>query len=121
MNNLHNKDYLDEIPIIRKTYDLYKLYYRYLALFPKKDKYALGSKCEMYIISVLELLLSAGSLPKDKKSEVIQNASVKFDTLKVLLRMEREFGLLDNKQYLALQTPIQEIGRMMGGWQRSLK
>ena len=121
MNNLHNKDYLDEIPIIRKVCELYKLYYGYLELFPKKDKYALGSKCELYIIAVLELLLSAGSLPKESKGDAIHQASVKFDTLKVLLRMARELGLLDNKKYLALQACIQEIGRMLGGWQRSLK
>ena len=90
-------------------------------LFPKKDKYALGAKCELYIIAVLELLLSAGSLPKDRKAEAIQQASIKFDTLKVLLRIARELDLLDNKKYLKLQALIQEIGRMLGGWQRSLK
>jgi hypothetical protein len=121
MSDFHNTPYLDEVPIIKKTYDLYKLYYGYLALFPKKDKYALGNKCELYLVAVLELLLAAGSLPKDRKGEAIQQASVKFDALKVFLRMQREFGLLDNKKYLTLQTPIQEIGRMLGGWQRSLK
>ena len=32
----------------------------------------------------------------------------------------RELKLLDSKKYLTLQTNIQEIGRMLGGWQRSL-
>jgi hypothetical protein len=116
MNNSHT-----EIPIIKKVYELYKLYYGYLILFPKKDKFALGARCEVYIISVPELLLSAGGLPKESKGQIIQQASVKFDTLKVLLRMARELGLLDNKKYLVLQTLLQEIGRMLGGWQRSLK
>lgn len=116
MNNSHT-----EIPIIKKVYELYKLYYGYLILFPKKDKFALGAKCETYIITVLELILLAGSLPKEKKMEAIQQASAKFDALKLFIRMEKEFGLLDSKKYLALQTLIQEIGRMLGGWQRSLK
>jgi len=120
MDNFHNQ-FLDEIPIVRKTYELYKLYYTCLAAFPKKDKYALGAKCERYIIAVLELLLAAGSLPKDQKTEIIRQASVKFDALKVFLRICREFKILEDKKYLALQTYIQEIGRMLGGWQRSLK
>ncbi len=121
MNNFHNNQFIEEIPIIKKTYELYKIYYGYLSLFPKKDKYALGSKCEQYIISVLELALAAGSLPKERKGEAIEQASIKFDALKIFIRMEREFGLLDNKKYILLQTHLQEIGKMLGGWQRSLK
>ena len=109
-----------EIPIIQKIRELYKLFYGYLALFPKKDKYALGNKCELYIIATLELLLAAGSAAKEEKREFIKQANVKFDALKIFLRLAQELRLLDNKKYLNLQTPIQEIGRMLGGWQRSL-
>ena len=104
-----------EIPIIQKIRELYKLFYGYLALFPKKDKYALGGKCELYIITTLELLLAAGSAPKEEKRVFIQQANVKFDALKVFLRLAQELRLLDNKKYITLQTHIQEIGRMLGG------
>ena len=57
----------NEVPIIRAMYELYKLYYNYLQLFPKKDKYTLGAKCEMYIIDTLELLLAASSVTKQEK------------------------------------------------------
>jgi hypothetical protein len=109
-----------EIPIITKVYDLYRMYYAYLALFPKKDRYGLGGKCEQYIIATLELLLMAGRLPRQEKLAVIQQANVKFDALKVLLRLAKDVKLLDTKKYILLQQHIQEIGRMLGGWQRSL-
>ena len=110
----------NEIPIIVKLSEFYKIYYGYLELFPKKDKYALGLKCEAYIISTLELLLEAGNVPKEHKLELLKRASVKFDALKFFLRTAKELKILDNKKYLVLQTHIQEIGRMLGGWQRSL-
>lgn len=109
-----------EIPIIIKLRELYKLFYGYLALFPKKDKYTLGGKCELYAIATLELLLAAGSAAKEEKRALIRQANVKFDALKIFLRLAHELKLLDNKKYLILQTHIQEIGRMLGGWQRSL-
>lgn len=109
-----------EIPIIQKIKELYKLFYGYLALFPKKDKYALGVKCELYVIATMELLLSAGSAPKEEKRELIKQANVKFDALKIFLRLAYELRLLDAKKNINLQTYIQEIGRMLGGWQRSL-
>lgn len=109
-----------EIPILRKLSELYKIFYGYLQLFPKKDKYALGVKCEQYIIAVLELLLLAGSVPKEEKINALRQASMKFDVLKVFLRIAKDLRILDTKKYLILQTHIQEIGPQLGGWQRSL-
>ncbi|PIS05117.1 MAG: hypothetical protein COT81_03035 [Candidatus Buchananbacteria bacterium CG10_big_fil_rev_8_21_14_0_10_42_9] len=60
MNNL-------DTPLIIKTYDLYKLFYEYVGLFPKKDKYSLGVKCEAYILAGLELLIAASSVTIGKK------------------------------------------------------
>lgn len=110
-----------EIPIIRKLYELYKLFYSYLALFPKKDKHNLGAKCESYIIDTLELLLAASSVAKSDKKQYLMRANVKFDALKIFLRIAKEMRLLDSKKYIELQTYIQEIGKMLGGWQRSLE
>ena len=110
----------NDIPIISKLSELYRTYYAYAALFPKKDKYALGIKCEGYITTTVELMLEAGSVPKEHKLVLLKQANVKFDALKFFLRTAKELRILDNKKYLALQTQIQEIGRMLGGWQRSL-
>ena len=108
------------MPILKKTIDLYKLYYGYAQLFPKKDKYTLGATCEKYIIEILELLITASYLPKDSKINLIKSASNKFETLKIFIRILRELNIIDQKKYLALQTLIQEIGKMFGGWIKSL-
>jgi len=110
----------NEIPVIKKVYELYKTFYNYAKLFPKKDKYMLGNKCEMYIIETLELLVAAGSAPKNEKTAHIGRASIKFDTLKIFIRLSNDIGMLDNKKYIALQNQLQEIGRMIGGWKKSL-
>ncbi|OGI26335.1 MAG: hypothetical protein A3J76_00020 [Candidatus Moranbacteria bacterium RBG_13_45_13] len=115
MNN-----YNDNIPVIKKIYELYRNFYLYSKLFPKKDKYTLGSRCEIYIIDTLEVLLAAGSAPRIEKHSLIKKANVKFDALKVFLRLASDVKMIDDKKYLALQKQIQEIGRMIGGWQRSL-
>lgn len=96
------------------------MYYQYHKLSPQKDKYTLGAKCEIYIIETLELLLAASSVAKENKKAFIMKANVKFDALKIFLRIAKELKMLDTKKYLVLQTRIQEIGRMLGAWQRSL-
>ena len=112
---------LEDVPILKKTIDLYKLYYRYAELFPKKDKHALGAVCEKYIINVIELLLETSYLPKEAKQNVLLKANNRFESLKVFIRILRELNILDQKKYLQLQTLIQEIGRMLGGWMKSLR
>lgn len=120
MENSHNKFVPEEIPLVAKTVELYKVFYGYLELFPKKDKYALGAKCETYLLDTLELFLAAGSAPPGEKRQLIQRANVKFDALKIFLRLAKDLKLLDLKKYIELQKYLQEIGRMLGGWQRSL-
>jgi hypothetical protein len=117
---MNNYTSTTEIPIIKKLYDLYKTYYDYQTLFSKRDKYALGSKCEQYIFSTFELILAASSAAKQNKMTLIQQANVKFDTLKVLFRLAKDLKMLDIKKYTVIQGYLQEIGRMLGGWQRSL-
>ncbi|OGY89755.1 MAG: hypothetical protein A2927_03330 [Candidatus Komeilibacteria bacterium RIFCSPLOWO2_01_FULL_45_10] len=120
MDNLPCQKIIGEMPIIIKIRELYKLFYKYLILFPKKDKYTLGAKCENYILATLELLLAAGNAPKSDKLRLIRQASIKFDTLKFFIRVSRELDVLDFKKYLELQKRLQEIGLMLGGWLRSL-
>ena len=118
MDNSHKS--LNEIPIVAKTYELYKLFYGYLLLFPQRDKYTLGSKCEMFIIAILELLLEAGAVNKSEKTMILKKTSVKLDALKIFVRIAKDLKCLDNKKYLLLQTHLQEIGQQLGGWYRSL-
>ncbi len=113
-------DINNDAPILKKTVDLYKEFYGYLKLFPKKDQYLLGKRCEDSILEFMELILLATSLRQEEKRQALVSANSKFDQLKVLLRVARELKMIDNKKYLSLQEKIQEIGRMLGGWLRSL-
>ena len=44
-----------------------------------------------------------------------------FDILKFMLQIMWEINLLDNKKYIALSKHLEEIGRMLGGWQKKTK
>jgi hypothetical protein len=44
----------------------------------------------------------------------------KIDTLKIFLMIIWETKSLDDKKYIALSAPIDEIGKMLGGWSGQL-
>jgi four helix bundle protein len=119
MQNLEQLN--NEAPILKKTFELYREFYLCLKTFPKKDQYMLGKRCEEYLLSFAELVVRAVNLDKSRKLLALEEANSKFDVLKILLRLARELKFLDNKKYLLLEEKIQEVGRMLGGWIRSLK
>lgn len=105
-----------DIPIFTKTYELYKTYYSFLATFPKKDRYTLGQKCELLLLDLLEGIILASSLSKEEKLPILKTASLKLDVLKVLFRLGKDIKITDSKKYLILESFLQEIGKMLGGW-----
>lgn len=107
---------LRKVPIFAKTYTLYKTFYGYLQSFPRKDRYALGQKCETVLIEILEAVVLASSLPKQEKLPILKGASSKVDILRVLFEFGRDLKIIENKKYQTLDSMLLEIGKMLGGW-----
>ena len=110
-----------DIPIFKKTYELFKLSYEYRFTVPKQDRYALWQRCEDTIINVLEGILRASRLPKPEKLPALENVSVQINCLRVYVRLAKDVKAIDNKKYVRLESVIDEIGRMIGGWIKASK
>ncbi|MGD0328673.1 MAG: four helix bundle protein [Minisyncoccia bacterium] len=115
-----NNNNLD-IPIFKKSYDLYKTFYGYRADVSKQDRYTIWQRCENTIFDVLETILLASQSSKAEKLPILETASVKLNLLRVLIRLTKDVKAIDNRKYLTLETNVDEIGRMLGGWIRSTK
>lgn len=74
----------------------------------------------MLFIEAIEALAAAGFLPRQEKLPYVRLAIRKTDTLKILLMILWETKSLDNKKYIALSVKIDEVGRMLGGWNGQL-
>lgn len=110
-----------DIPIFKKTYDLYKDFYGLRAAVPKQDRFGIWLRSENLVLEVLECILDASQLSKIEKLPVLQRASTKLNFLRVFLRLCKETKVLDAKGYIRLEQNVDEIGRMLGGWIKSTK
>ena len=108
-----------DIPILKKSFELYKTFHGYRTLVPKTDRFTIYERCEGLIIDVIESFLEAGYIQKSNKAVILERASVKLNTLRFLIRLMKETKSFDTKKYTILQEMIDEIGRMLGGWIRS--
>jgi len=113
--NFHELD----IPIFTKLYEFYKNLTPTITTFPKTKRYTLGQKLDNTALEMFELLFSVPF--SQNKTSTLRLISIKLDLLKVLLRLAKETQALTNKAYIELQTQLQEIGKMLGGWIRATK
>jgi len=109
-----------DTPLFKKGYDLYKLFYTFRTTIPKQDKYTLWQKSESLLIEVLEGILCASYKSKFEKVPVLKKTSSKLNVLRVLIRLMKDIKAIDNKKYSMLEEMLDEMGRMLGGWMRSL-
>lgn len=112
-------DFGPDIPIFTKLYELYKTLSVILPSFPKTQRYTLGQRLENTVIDILELLFAIPNSPT--KSTILEQMSIKLDLLKVLLRLAKDTQSISANKYVELQTMLQEIGKMLGGWIRASK
>ncbi len=62
------------------------------------------------------MLTSASFVKKTDKIIYLRTAIRKLDTLKILLNILWETRSIDTQKYELLSLPLDEIGRMLGGW-----
>ena len=87
---------------------------------PKTQRYSLGNRIDSLFIEAMEATSAAAFLSRDQKIPYVRLAPTKIDTLKLLLMVLWESKSLDTKKYAALSEKMDEIGKMLGGWQGQL-
>lgn len=110
-----------DIPILHRAYELYKTFHGLRGFVSKADRYTVWQRAENLILDVLEGILLASQLSKSEKFPHLERVSVKLNVLRVFLRLTKDTKLLDLKKCLLLQEIVDEIGRMLGGWMKSVK
>ncbi|MFZ1802006.1 MAG: four helix bundle protein [Candidatus Saccharimonas aalborgensis] len=112
---------MNELPAILRTQELY------LALMPVTEKLAglerqtLGRRAEDAVLTVLELLIMAKHAPKAHKAVYLLKASAQLELLQFHLRIVLEKKLANATTTHQLQAKVSEIGRMTGGWLKSVQ
>ncbi|NQU82422.1 MAG: diversity-generating retroelement protein Avd [Parcubacteria group bacterium] len=105
-----------DIPIFKKSYDLYKALSGYRKIVPKQDRFTVFERCENTALDVIEGILLASGQQKKDKATTLERVSVKLNMLRVFIRLTKDIKAIDLKKYIILENMVDEIGRMLGGW-----
>ena len=114
---------MKQSPIFVKTYDLLVWLLGRTSKFPKNERFRLAKRIENSAFAFHDLLLQAGRLPREKKGDrrrLLTRADLELDRLRFTVRLCRDLKLISFKQYEYCAERLVEIGRLMGGWHKSL-
>jgi hypothetical protein len=105
---------------MQRVKSVYILWFDCYRKLEKTHKYTLGQKIDNLFIEIIEAIAVATFLDKAEKQPWIRLAIRKLDTIKILLMILWETKSLDNKKYINISKPLDEIGKMLGGWNGQL-
>lgn len=98
----------------------YLLWHTYHAELPKLRRYSLGARIDTLFIEIIEAVSAAAFLSREEKLPYVRLAARKVDTLKLLCIILWETKSLDTKKYVVLSEVLDEVGKMLGGWNGQL-
>ena len=108
---------LYDLKIFQKVYDFLVWVKAVIQKFAKVHKYSLGIQLENETIELIKQIIRA-NFKQGNKKELIEECFVRYEMIKVLIRLSKDYKLLTIKQYEFASKELDEIGRLLGGWRR---
>lgn len=108
--------------VLSRSKEAYRDWHKNLVNLNRLDRYTVGARIDDTFLSFLELIFRA-SFAHDKfeKLSLVSQAAGKGDILKFFLQIGWEQKVISHAHYGSCILSLDEIGRMLGGWKRSLQ
>jgi len=89
--------------------------------FPRSQKFVLGDRIQNQLSELLEIYIEAYYLSKHQKIPLLKQANIKLEILRHYFRLAYDLGLYKSTIYQSFAEKLHEIGKMTGGWLKSLE
>ncbi|MBQ7436100.1 MAG: diversity-generating retroelement protein Avd [Oscillospiraceae bacterium] len=109
----------EEFLLLQKILDMMEYAYTALRQFPKSEKYAMATDIKHCMNMILRYAIEARK--HYYKKTTLQNMDVEIATLRVFIRLSYRLHFIDMAKYDNWSTMVDEIGRMLGGWLKTVK
>ena len=106
-------------PIFTRTTDFILWLLDHTEKFPKSERFRMARRLEDSVFSFYELLIEATRSTRRKRQLLIQ-ADVELEKLRLYVRMSQQRKLTGISQYHFAAENLVEIGKLLGGWLKSV-
>lgn len=109
----------EDLKILQKCYDMIEYGYTALRQFPKSERHTLAAEIKRCLYDLLSLIIRANK--RYYKKTTLQDIDIEIDNLRYLLRLAQGLGFLPFNKFEIWAKKLNEIGKMHGGWMKSIK
>lgn len=106
-------------PIFSKTSDFLLWLLNHTEKFPKSERFRMAKRLEDSAFAFYELLIEATRTTK-RKRQLLLKADVELEKLRLFVRMSQQRKLTSHKQYHFASSSLVEVGKLLGGWLKTL-
>ena len=110
----------NDLVIFQKIYDFMLYMYPIVNTFPKSQRFVLAQHIENITLDTLEKIIKINSGEDKEKRELFKEIDINIDKLKILFRLAKDLKFISIKRYGIISERVLEIGKLAGGWQKSL-
>jgi hypothetical protein len=103
---------------VAKAYDFVLWLFPKVEKFPRSFRFTVGDRLALTGLDFLMLLVEAAY--SANKEPVLEEANRKINGIRYLLRLSKDLRLLTVDSYGFAAERVDEIGRMVGGWRKSV-
>jgi len=112
---------MQELPVINRAQELYEVVCKITDTLASLQRQTIGRRLEGAILQLLELLIMAKYAPKALKGPYLIKASAQVEIIQFMLRILLNQKLANETTLHQHQARVIEIGRMLGGWRKSVQ
>jgi hypothetical protein len=109
---------MKQSPIFSKTYDFVAWLIPLTIKFPRQQRFVLAAALQQEALRFQGLLVEAAH--RQRPGPTLIDADVELDKLRTHLRLCRDLALVSAGQYEHAARMLTEVGRLLGGWQKSI-
>ena len=104
------------MPVLQVLKRTYLYWFECYNKLPKTHRYSIGKRIDDLFVEAIEMIFTATFLKQEEKLPYVKVAIRKCDAIKFFMLILFETNSLEQNTYIALSEPLNEVGKMLGGW-----
>jgi hypothetical protein len=108
----------EELAVITKMYDMVIWGCQHVSRFPRSHKFTVGDRIAVRLQDIFDLLVRAKF--ERERLVILERVNLELELLRMQMRLAKDLKCLPLEGYGFASRSLDEIGRMVGGWMKSV-
>lgn len=110
----------EQMVIFTRAYDFLSWILPIAESFPKSQRFVVTARLQSAILNFQECIIEANSHRGRQRIERLQDADAELLKVRLYLRLCEKWGWIKPGQYRHVSEMVAELGRLLGGWIKSV-